>query len=223
MIEVDSSFAGGFAGKSLIHSMAVLFGQSDDRDGDVAVAMELAQRAVELDRAFALSHSALGLACAAMGEMDDAIASARKATELQPGDADSHAWLSRCLMWAGHGEEACDEVQISLRLDPNYVDGPYLNQLARVSFIAGRYEETLEAYERNEARGGPGGDERYAMRAATYGHLGRVEEAKRELQALSKVMPDVSIARILQGHGVRSEREKQGLTDGLRKAGLPEE
>jgi len=223
VIDVDPSFAGGFAGKSLAHAMAVLFGQSDDSDSDMAAAMKLARQAVELDSAFALSHSALGLAHAAMGEMDEAIASARRAIELQPGDADSHAWLSRCLMWAGYGEEASDEIRISLRLDPNFVEGPYLNQLARVSFISGRYEEALEAYERNDARGGPGGDERHAMRAAAYGHLGRVEEAKRELQALSRDMPDVSIARILQGHGVRSDREKQGLIDGLRKAGLQEE
>ena len=202
--------------------MAVLFGHSDDRGGDSTAAMALARRAVELDAEFARSHSALGLAYSALGQSTDAIASARRAVELQPGDADSHAWLARCLMWAGEGEEACDETKTALRLDPQYVEGPYLNLLGRVSFIAGRYEDAIDAYERNDARGGPVGSQRHALWAAACGHLGRIEQAGQQLQELMRVFPDYSMALVEEIHGMRSDLETRRMIDGLRKAGLPD-
>ncbi len=222
VIDIDSTFAGGFAGKSIAHSMAVLFRHSDDRDGDAKAAMDLARRAVELDPDFARSHSALGLAHSALGQSEEGIAAARSAVELQPGDADSHAWLARCLMWAGEGDEACEEARMALRLDPQYVEGPYLNLLGRVSFVAGRYEDAIEACERNEARGGIAFYDLHAVLAAALGHLGRIEEAKEHLHELVRDVPNLSIENILAHYGVRSDLEKRRLIDGLRKVGLPD-
>ncbi|MEE8528550.1 MAG: adenylate/guanylate cyclase domain-containing protein, partial [Gammaproteobacteria bacterium] len=53
VIEIDPAFAGGYAGKSMMHATAVLWGYSDDREGDTATAFEMARRAVELDQDFA--------------------------------------------------------------------------------------------------------------------------------------------------------------------------
>ena len=202
--------------------MAVLFGHSDDREGDARDAMELARRAVALDSSFARSHSALGLAYSAVGRSADAIAAARRAVELQPGDADSRSWLARCLMWAGEGEEACEAAQTALRLDPQYVEGPYLNLLARVSLIAGRYEDTVNAYERNDARGGPVGQNRHAMWAAALAYLGRADEAADKVRQLVRDFPEVTLAKAGEIQGTMSDREQRRLIDGLRKAGLPE-
>jgi adenylate cyclase len=222
VMELDSAFAGGFAGKALAHAMAVLFGRSEDRVGDTMAAMDLARQAVELDPSFARAHSALGLAYSAAERSEDAIASARRAVELQPGDTDSHAWLARCLMWAGEGDEACVEARTAYRLDPQFIEGPYLNLLARVSLIAGQYEDTIEAYERNDARGGPQGPERPALWAAALAHLGRLEEAGEQLRRLQRNFPNVTLATAGEIHGTMSDQEKQSLIDGLRKAGLPE-
>ncbi len=222
VIDIDPTFAGGYAGKSIAHSMAALFGHSDDRDDDATAAMELARRAVELDPEFARSHSALGLAYSALRRSEDAIASARRAVELQPGDADSHAGLARCLMWAGEGVEACDETRTALRLDPQYVEGPYLNLLGRVSFIAGRYEDAIEAYERNDAHGGPVGSWRHVIWAAACGYLGRVEQAKEHLGMVARELPDFSLTRLQEIHGTQSELETRRLIEGLHKAGVTE-
>ena len=222
VIDIEPMFAGGFAGKSIAHSMAALFGHSEEPESDIKAAMALAERAVEVDPEFAQSHSALGLAYATLGRSQESVLAARRAVELQPGDADSHAWLARSLMWAGEGEEACDETQTALRLDPQYVEGPYYNLLARVSFIAGRYEDAIAAYEQNDARGGPQSAERFVIWAAAYGHLGQMEQARSYLEKLRQTHPTFTLTQALVLHGRKSDLEIQRLTEGLRKADVPQ-
>ncbi len=222
VIEMDPAFAGGYAGKSLMHSMAVLFGHSDDREGDTATALELGQRAVELGQNFARAHSALGHAHLASGQHEEAIATSRRAVELQPGDADSHADYARCLMWAGFPDEACDEIQFALRLDPQYVEGPYLNIYGRAAFFAGRYVEAMNAYERNFEQGGPSYIGNLVMWVAACGLAGHLEKARELVQDAQGEYPGFSLANIKDVRLGPSDSELERLREGLRKAGLPE-
>ncbi|MEE8284736.1 MAG: tetratricopeptide repeat protein, partial [Alphaproteobacteria bacterium] len=223
VIEMDPTFAGGYAGKSMMHSMAVFWRHSDDPEGDRRTALELAHRAVELDRNFARSQSALGYAHSASGQHEEAIAASRRAVELQPGDADTHAYYARCLMWAGLADEACDEIQIALRLDPQDVEGPYLNMYGRAAFVAGRYEEAINAYERNFTRGGPSYYRQLIVWAAACSLVGQLEKARELVRDFLREHPGVSLANI-QDDVFRelSDSEFEGLRDGLRKAGLPD-
>ena len=223
VIEMDSAFAGGYAGKSLSHSFAVIYGYSDNRDEDTAIAMESAERAVELDQDFARSYSALGFAYSALGRHEEAVAAAKRAVELQPGDADSHAWYSRCLREAGLGDEACDEIQIALRLDPQFVEGPYLAMLASASFVAGRYEDAVEAYERNAARRGPVHHAPALINwAAACGITGRLDKARELVQDILREIPGITLTNIHEVRRGFGASDLERLRDGLRKAGLPE-
>lgn len=222
--EVDPQFAGGYAGRSLSYSTAVFWGYSDSPEVEAKLSTELAQKAVKVDPEFARSHSALGLAHSANGRSDEAIESARRAVELQPGDADSHAWLARCLMYAGAGDAACDEARTALRIDPQYVNGPYYNLLGYASFVAGRFADTIEAFERNDARGGPHQPVRFIYWAAACGHLGRFEEAKERLQDLAQSHPDLSLQEVRRWPRIinRGKGERDLIIDGLRLAGMSE-
>lgn len=226
VVEVDGTYAGGYAGKSMTHSLAVLFGHSEDPDGEAKIAMDLANRAIAIDPEFARSYSALGSALSALGRHEEAIVASRTAIELQPGDADSHEIHGRCLMFAGAGAEACDEIRTALRLDPQYVEGPYLNFLGRASFIASKYDDTIAAFEHNMARGGPLSPPTAPARAvAACALIGRMDDARRILNdhvlrfdpnLTLKNLKDKILARINIGN------EIERLVDGLRKAGLPE-
>ncbi len=222
VIEMDPTFAGGYAGKSMMHSLAVSLGYSDDREGDTATAFEMAKQAVELDQNFARSHSALGFAYSASGQHEKAIAAARQAVELQPGDADSHAFYGRCLRQAGFGDEAYIEAQTALRLDPQFIEGPYLNQLGRAAFLAERYEEAMHAFERNSARGGPSHIGQMVVWAAACSLAGNLEKARELVQDALREHPGLSLANILDVRRGLSDLELEHLRDGLRKAGLPE-
>ena len=186
--------------------------------------MELAKRAVELDEEFAGSHYALGTAYTARGRHAEAIAAARRAIELQPGDADSHANCARCLMFSGAGDDAAEMVRVALRLDPQYVEGPYLNLLGRSLFVAERYAESVEAFERNRNRGGPatpaGGAGLNWIAACCL--AGRAEAVPALLQELLRHHPSFTLAKLRDYRGMFSEGELEHLLKGLRKAGLPE-
>jgi adenylate cyclase len=224
VIELDPKFAGGYAGKSIAHAMAVLFGPSDAPKSDAAEAMALAKLAIGLDEGFARAHSALGSAHTASRQHAEAVVAARRAVELQPGDADSHAFYARCLMWSGAGDEAAEAVRTALRLDPQYIEGPYLNLLGRALFVAGRYGESIEAFERNRARGGPAGGAGGSLLTwvAAYAFVGRIVEARALAQEFLRYLPNFSLARLLDKPEMLCVGERGPLVEGLRKLGLPE-
>jgi adenylate cyclase len=222
VIDSEPTFAGGHAGKSMTHSMAALFGHSERPDEDARIALELAERAITEDKEFALSHSALGFAYMAMERREEAVAAVRRAVEFQPGDADSHAILSQCLSLAGHGEEARDAALTALRLDPQYVAGPYINALGRACFVAERYEEAIEAWERNIARGGPFAAPMLTAWVTSHVELGQMEKAREITLILLQREPDYTLASVQKNSfSAPSERVEQ-MIDALRQAGVPE-
>jgi adenylate cyclase len=222
LVRIDATFAGGHAGLSLTYSLAVMFGHSEQRDADACMALDLAERAVALDADFAPSHRALGMAHAAAGRFDEAIAAARRGVELQPGDAEAHAGLAHCLLWAGRGDDAREATQTAFRLDPRYVDGPYLNMLGRACLMAGRHDEAVEAFERNSDRGGPISIVNLPHWTAACVAAGRMDDARRLLERLRRHDPDHSLARVRKFWASANPVEVERLIELLRKAGLPE-
>jgi tetratricopeptide (TPR) repeat protein len=118
--------------------------------------------------------------------------------------------------------EAIDEIQFALRLDPQYVEGPYLNSLGRAAFIAERYEEAMNAYERNAACGGPRYLGQIVIRAAACSLAGNLEKARELVQDALREHPGLSLANIQDVRHTQSDSELERLREGLRKAGLPE-
>jgi adenylate cyclase len=222
VVDIDQEFAGGHAGTSISYSLAVRYGHSSQPEADAATALEMAQTAVGLDAEFARAHSALGLAYSVIGQHNEAIASQRRAIELQPGDTDGYWYLANCLNAAGNGEAARDAIHTALRLDPQYISGPYLNALGRACFLAGRYKESIEAYERNVANGGPIAVPMLTCWTASYAAVGRIEEARAKVREILTHEPNFSITRAHQVWAVHSADAAKLLTKGLRKAGLPE-
>ena len=125
--EIDPSFAGGHAGQSMTYSFTVLFGLSENPQEDARLALELANTALNLDSSFAQGYSALGLALTATGKHEEAVSHTKRAVELQPGNADAQLFTTFTHMFAGYIEVAYDAITTALRLDPQYVRGPYLN------------------------------------------------------------------------------------------------
>ena len=223
VIEIDPTFVGGYAGKSMMHSMAILFSRSDDPDDDKKKAFEIARQAIELDPVFALSHCAMGFAYSAAGQHEEALVATRKAVELQPGDAASRHLYSRCLRQAGLVNECLVEARTAVRLDPKFVEGPYLPNLARAAFLAECYEECMEAYERNAARSGPSYIGAWVVWAAACGLAGHIEKARELVREIMRERPNMCLDNIPDVRpGIVTDIELKRLQDGLRKAGLPE-
>jgi adenylate cyclase len=222
IIELDPTFAGGYAGKALTHAMAVVFGFSTQLELDTKFAISTAKKALDLDEGFALAHSALGLGLLASGAHDQAVESARKATELQPSDPDAHAFLAAILFLASRGDEACEAAETALRIDPQFVDGPYLNILGIARCAAGKYAEAIEAFERNGAQGGPMGAPMLISWVAAYVAEGRLDEARATAARLIVFVPEFSLKSYGMLHRYKNKEDSERLIRLLRKAGLPE-
>jgi tetratricopeptide (TPR) repeat protein len=185
IIDIDPSFAGGYAGMSQVHSYMVLFEHSSRPEEDLKSAIEYARKAIELDDGFGMGHSMLGLAHSLAGQTDLALAQARRAVALEPGDPLSYQWLSGVLNLSDRPDEAVTAILEALRLDPIEPGTPYLNILGMAYFNGEQYELAIEAFERNRQKGGPDAPNIEAYRAATYAALGRETEAREVIAELN--------------------------------------
>ena len=75
---------------------------------DAAGAIELYEKAIELEPGLAIAWNGLSMALAKLGKVDEAIEAAEKLVELEPEDPLSHTNLSRILMQKGLIPEAED-------------------------------------------------------------------------------------------------------------------
>ncbi len=95
--------------------------------------------------------------------------------------------------------------------------------LGRAAFIAGRYQESMDAYERNAARGGPSYYRQMMLWAAACSLSGNLESAQELVREALLEHPGMTLANI--HHDLLPEMgdsELELLHEGLRKAGLPD-
>ncbi|TIV63414.1 MAG: transcriptional regulator [Mesorhizobium sp.] len=93
--------------------------------------------------------------------------------------------------------------------------------IAHAHVILGNYEEALASASRALARN-PNFDATLWMLAAASAYLGRMDEARRFVEALSKLSPGVTIATIRAGQPAMIPERIGVVLEGLRLAGLEE-
>jgi tetratricopeptide (TPR) repeat protein len=180
-------------------------------------ALEVAEIAIKLDPANQVAHGALALTHFQLKEYDRFRAEADRAVALNPNNA---LWL------AYFGLRFCDLeswdrglplVRKALALNPN--PPPWLhNPFFFYHYRHGRYEAALTEVQKIKTE-----DFRTPMfRAATYGQLGRLEEAERELSAVKQMWPGFPEGlrrEMIDQYGYPPARFDH-LLEGLRKAGM---
>ncbi len=220
--EMDPGFAGGHAGQSLTHSLTVMFGLSDNPQEDSQLGLELANAAIIIDDSYAQAYSALGVALIAAGEHKEAVIRTQQAVELQSGDADVQLFAALTCMFAGEIEYAYNSINTAIRLDPQYIQGPYLNTLALICFCAKRYQESIDVFKRNVDQGGPIGPPVLAFRTAAYSVTGQIIEAKVSAQELLSFAPAFSLTRFRMPYMFKKSNVTERVITALREVGLPE-
>jgi adenylate cyclase len=184
VIELDPSFAGGYAGTAYTSAFMVFWGRSESPDEDTRKAFELSEQALDLDPSFGLAYSARAFAYQSRREFDKALDASSTAIDMQPNDPYVSVYHAAVLLSSGEPGKGIDYAKRALRLDPLAPRTPYLNILGMANFHAGKYAEALDAFQRNIARGGPFGAHIQCYLTATYAHLGRIEEAHENFETL---------------------------------------
>jgi len=143
-----------------------------------------------------------------------------RAMEANPNDATFVWGAGIAHLKGGSLDEAKALFERAVRLSPGdaFIG---LTGIAHVQMALGNYEDALDFAQRSLARN-PRFPATYWMLIAGNAHLGRLDEAKRVLAMLQKLVPGITLARIKQGQHAKDPQRIDVLIEGMRLAGMPE-
>jgi tetratricopeptide (TPR) repeat protein len=190
---------------------------------NIKKALEFAQKALSLD----LDESVAGiqgLMCIiylSMRKYEKAIASGKRALELNPNGAQIHFYLSRPLFYTDRPDEAIAHIKQAIRLDP-IPPYYYYSNLARCYRLKGQYENALTEYKK-ALQLAPDSWILHASLAANYILLGREEEARASAAKALELNPNLSVTLLSKiTRRYKNQDHVKLLLDAYRKAGVPE-
>ncbi|MGB5294797.1 MAG: hypothetical protein WBP34_07590, partial [Thermoanaerobaculia bacterium] len=181
-------------------------------------AQQVGEKAVKLDAVSQVAHGCLALTLFMRGDYDHATIEAQRAVDLNPRNALWQGLMGLYLCQLGDSERGLPMVRDAIQLSPH--PPPWFHMATFYDhFLNGRYNEALaEARVLNWD-----GDFRIPLfLAATYGQLGRVDEAAVALAEFSTLwtMPVEGLrAELIERHAIAPELTDR-LLEGLAKAGL---
>jgi adenylate cyclase len=187
-------------------------------------ALEMGRRAVALDPTSQAAHRALAFTYFLRHDLDQFLVEAERTVAANPNNAATIAFMGLLMAYAGNEKRGLALITKAKALDPNY-PGWYHRPFARHYFNKGDYEAALAEARRISM---PGFFWAHILLAASYGQLGRTEEAQAAVADLLKAYPRFTFQTYV--HEARkwnaTDEEIERMLDGLRKAGLdtpPEE
>jgi adenylate cyclase len=217
-VALDPGFAPAHAEIAYIQYLYVTWRRDPEkRDAQLVKGFASAHRALALEASLPLANRALGMLHLRAREYADAITWMRRAVALNPGEAESYAWLANVLSFVGRSAEALEQLAHAMRLDPLH---PPLWDFytGRALVHLGRYEEALTPLD-TALRRAPFFGHIQLYKAAALAHLGRADEARTAL-SVSALYASIGDLRRLDSYMESTEFDR--FIDGLRKAGLPE-
>jgi TolB-like protein/Tfp pilus assembly protein PilF len=220
--EVDPDFAAAYALAARCYNWRATNGWMTDRAREVADAMQLARRAMDLGKDDAVALSMAGHTVARLaGDFEAGAGLIEQALALNPNLAAawlSHGWVS---VWMGRSDDAINRFEQGMRLSP--IDPHMFNMLAGMAsahLIAGRYDQASVWAERG-VRDQPLFGPVLRVAAASFALTGRLDDAKRMLRLVREADPVLRISNVQDRTPLRPDGLAR-LVEGLRKAGLPE-
>jgi TolB-like protein/DNA-binding CsgD family transcriptional regulator len=149
-------------------------------------------------------------------DFDQAIIEAEKTLALYPGFSDSLASLCTIFLFSGEPGDALENIDEAIRRNPRPHE-VYYRYKGWAHFMLEDYENAViwlrkkRAYELPARR----------LLAASYAHLGRMDEAKAVVTEILEHHPDLTITGLSEVLPYRRSEDLERELAGLREAGLP--
>ncbi|MFQ5973236.1 MAG: adenylate/guanylate cyclase domain-containing protein, partial [Alphaproteobacteria bacterium] len=213
-IALDPDYAEPYAGLAETYVQDWLMGSEPTLDR----AFELAQQATARDPNLPLVQEALSTVHLFKKQHAEAVATARRWIELEPGNADAYATLAGAMHLSGENEEVIALIEKAMRLNPHY-PFYYPHYIGLANFAMRRFDEAVAALTRGAVRN-PEALWPHVYLAACYGHLGEETLASAQLAEVRRINPEFSMAWLLRLLPYKRSADADLLIDGLRKAGL---
>jgi adenylate cyclase len=222
-VKMDPEYAAAWTMLAWTHWIDASYGFSQSRSECFNRAVELAQRALDLDNTNPDVHALLGGIHLFRGQHEQAISEGKSAIALRPNDACNIAILAQTMSYAGRSEEAIALMNRAMRLNPYYPEW-YIGILAQSYYVAGRYEEAIETYnellERRQRTGGNVLLTNIGL-ALAYLRAGKEEEARDHAKEVLKIDANFSLDWIRKATFFKDQTLLEEDLDALHNAGLP--
>ncbi len=218
-LELDPSYARAYGGLAIITTRETQFGYANLTPTEgLSRALQLAQKAVELDPNSPETNWTLGFVHMFRKEYDKAESATKKAIELSPNYADGYGLLSFIENWQGNAKDAERYILKAMKLNPYYsYDYPW--NLGLSKYLMGQYEEATKGFQdalgHNESAIFP-----RLFLAASYVRLGRLDDASWEIEQLSVQSPDTKVSQLANTIPLKDKEKLTMFLDDLRKAGM---
>ena len=203
---------------AVTHMMDYWLGSAESPQASIERAIELAQKAIALDDAYAQPHGLLSFLYSIKREYDKALSEGERAVALGPNGADVYAWYALSLNFAGRPEKAIPLIQKAIRLNPF---GPtwYFFDLGNAHLMMGESEEAVSAFKKALQRS-PDNLLAHVLLVATYSMMGREKEARAEAAEVLRINPKFSLDYFAKTLPFKDQKVIDNLVHALRKAGL---
>jgi adenylate cyclase len=193
--------------------MDVYLGCTDDFTHSRNQAYAEASRAVSMDRNSEMGHWALAFCYSQDPNYDKAIAEFDAALEINPNNPDALICKGCQIVLSGRADEGIELCMEAIRFSRNYPEW-YLWELGTAYFCAEKFDDAIETFSKMSEQNS---DTRTYL-AASYGLLGRLDEAARCLQEIFRTDSQFSLDRIPQIYRYLSENNFTNLRNGLEAA-----
>jgi adenylate cyclase len=190
-IERDPRYGPALAWAAFCCFRLLLDGRSEDPEADRRKGADFARRALELagDDPGVLVNTSQMLVFA--GEDIDAMtARVDRALALNPSFARGWHISGIFRNWAGQPDVAIKHVEVALRLSPRERVGPSLFQIGFAHFLARRFDQAVPKL-LLAMQDDPNLPGTYRYLAASYAHMGRLDEAREVVTRLRAITPVV--------------------------------
>jgi adenylate cyclase len=209
-------FSRAHSAVSRTHNLDWRYSWSSAPEDSLKTALELARRAIDLDRLDARGFAELGFSCLYTKQHDESLANYERALALNPNDADIIAEYADSLVYADQPTKSIELMGKAMRLNPYYPDW-YLWYLADAYNAMGRSADVIATVRQMQDP-----SEGRRMLAANFAHLGMMDEARAEAQEVLHLHPGFSISTWRRRPPYRDQTILERYIDGLRRAGLPD-
>jgi TolB-like protein len=212
-LSIDPDYSLAYSALSAVYYVQWL---ADPQDGYLDRAESAARRAVALDGGDSKAHAALGNVLTYKKQYELAGSHLQRALDLNPADMHAMAYRSEWLLRVGKAEAALDTLDQMLERDP--IPPPWYWEVRGLALLLlQRFVDALQAFSRQSKQFWY----IHGYLAVCLAHLGRMEEAKAEVENALDIVSDAAVAR----HQLQGEFQdlayRKFIDDGLTLAGMP--
>jgi TolB-like protein/class 3 adenylate cyclase len=198
----------------------------DDRAARLVNAEAAVTKALSLAPEHASAHMCMGMVQIHTNRLAEGVRETERALELSPSLANAHSQIGYAKLLLDKADDTEAHVEEALRLSPH---DPFVYLWCALAGAAKFYlgnEEEAVTWLRRSIESNRNHPRSHFLLAAALARLGRLPEARSEVQVGLAVDPTFTIARI-RGHALSDIASlvsgQERLVDGLRQAGLPEQ